>query len=183
MIVIACVLFVIAVAALIWGILYLRRRSKQGSEKTFIERITEQRNMSERSAGIDAAMRALPTSTYDTTSIRSNTPMITAARGGGGGTSPRHSDTTEFGSVASRPSSPGDPTVFQNLFHPSSEDAEEELRRRKLGEALLQRELAEEGASVKHAERRALTIRTAAPELGSQAVILERRDSDLPQPQ
>ncbi|KAF7725331.1 hypothetical protein EC973_009670 [Apophysomyces ossiformis] len=57
----------------------------------------------------------------------------------------------------------------------SGNEGDEELRRKRLGEQLLQRQLAEDGTSVKHAERRPTRIRSIA-EIESKAV-LERKNS------
>lgn len=51
---------------------------------------------------------------------------------------------------------------------------QDELRRQQLGDEILQRELNEEGASVRHAEHRPLTVTTeAVPDIESRAVVLE----------
>ncbi|OAD69948.1 hypothetical protein PHYBLDRAFT_159727 [Phycomyces blakesleeanus NRRL 1555(-)] len=64
--------------------------------------------------------------------------------------------------------------TFRNaLYRPewsADGDEDEELKRRKLGESLLQRQLAEDGTSVKHTERRPTKIRTVA-EIESRAIL------------
>ncbi|KAG0175103.1 hypothetical protein DFQ28_005013 [Apophysomyces sp. BC1034] len=70
-----------------------------------------------------------------------------------------------FRNILYRPDWPGSP----------GNDGEDELRRKRLGEQLLQRQLAEDGTSVKHAERRPTRIKSIA-EIESKAV-LESKNS------
>ncbi|KAI8143718.1 hypothetical protein BJV82DRAFT_668164 [Fennellomyces sp. T-0311] len=178
---IACVAFVAAIGALI-AVWYMRRRQKQNQRQPMT--MTE-------AAAIAAARHRDPsaptvpgTMKSDGASIYSNTPIVAAA-----GTTSRDSATTD-GSTSTRPRGSPPADTFRNLMFSewksrmpdsSSGTDEDELRRRRLGEALLQRELEEEGAAVKHTDRRPMTV--APPEaLESKAVVLERQDGNHPSP-
>ncbi|KAI7897791.1 uncharacterized protein BX663DRAFT_527206 [Cokeromyces recurvatus] len=72
-----------------------------------------------------------------------------------GGSAPLFSPTTTTNndSIHNRPSTSSTLAPPQDKLFIEDEFIDEELRRRRLGEALLQRQLEEDGASVKHAGR------------------------------
>ncbi|KAF7731578.1 hypothetical protein EC973_009342 [Apophysomyces ossiformis] len=121
-----------------------------------------------------------PAPPYDGGSIYSTTPMI-SADGNARFTDPQRLSALEN---SSRPSIAGyastsklsDGTMLTDTFRAAihrsdwSSHETDEQRRRRLGEELLQQQLAEEGASVKHAERRPTRIQCVAGE-ESQAVM------------
>lgn len=185
---IACVLFVLLLGVLGWLFFYLRRRKRS----KLTPNMTETAFRSAAAGGAVGAAGALAAGHKDNASIHSSTPIV--AR-----TSPRHSGTASTAS-SSRPTtsfynadtirstSTANNTTTNSPFAALAEwdtlpegEEQDEWRRRRLGEALLQRELAEEGANVKQAEHRPMTVQTAAaPELESRAVVLERNDDDKP---
>lgn len=178
---VACVLFAVALAALLWGLLYARRR-KQRNKLLPAAAATASR--------VNGGGMTQPKPLYDGSSIHSSTPIIAAAAGGAAATSSnRNSDSIRNSTAgSSRPYSPDTSPVMSkaaplSLNNPSADSYrnllrntawQDELRRQQLGDEILQRELNEEGASVRHAEHRPLTVTTeAVPDIESRAVVLE----------
>lgn len=205
-IVIACVALAAVIAAIFAALWYFRRRRQNANAEAINASSTAAASsssppppppMSQANIASNNNNNDLGTSTAhsskpaiqsnDGESIYSSTPMMAAAAGTGM-SSVRDSSTTD-GSNASRARTSPPADTFRNLLQhypdwkavlPGQEEDHDEAQRRRLGEALLQRELEEEGAAVKQTDHRALAIQTVAPPHEPQestAVVLERSPS------
>lgn len=203
-IVIACVALAAVIAAIFAALWYFRRRRQNANAEAVNVSSTaaassspppppmSQANISSSNNNNDLGTNTANSSKpaiqgNDGESIYSSTPMM-AAVAGTGMSSVRDSSTTD-GSNASRARTSPPADTFRNLLQhypdwkavlPGQEEDHDEAQRRRLGEALLQRELEEEGAAVKHTDHRALAIQTVAPPHEPQestAVVLERSPS------
>ncbi|CDH48736.1 predicted protein [Lichtheimia corymbifera JMRC:FSU:9682] len=203
-IVIACVALAAVIAAIFAALWYFRRRRQNANAEAVNVSSTaaassspppppmSQANISSSNNNNDMGTNTANSSKpaiqgNDGESIYSSTPMM-AAVAGTGMSSVRDSSTTD-GSNASRARTSPPADTFRNLLQhypdwkavlPGQEEDHDEAQRRRLGEALLQRELEEEGAAVKQTDHRALAIQTVAPPHEPQestAVVLERSPS------
>ncbi|KAI7880869.1 hypothetical protein K492DRAFT_146780 [Lichtheimia hyalospora FSU 10163] len=197
-IVIACVALAAVIGAIIAAIWYFRRRRRQNANAEAVNvsssspsspppPVMTQANIGTNNNENIAHASKPAIQGNDGESIYSSTPMMAAAAGTGM-SSVRDSSTTD-GSNASRARTSPPADTFRNLLQhypdwkavlPGQEEDHDEAQRRRLGEALLQRELEEEGAAVKQTDHRALAIQTVAPPHEPQestAVVLERSPS------
>ncbi|KAI9323650.1 hypothetical protein BX666DRAFT_1888990 [Dichotomocladium elegans] len=201
-IVIAVLALVAVTGLIIWGIWFFRRRkpsAQQKQQEQERQRLQQQPptgamrqlkgDISRSNSPGSGSQGTFRAPVYDGASIHSSTPIAT---GGAAPGSARDSATTEA-SYGSRPRTSPPADSFRNLLQhypdwksttvitadPASDDTE--IQRRRLGEAILQRELQEEGAAVKHTDHRPLPIQTVAPPSQpvheSTAVVLERSPS------
>ncbi|KAG1176445.1 hypothetical protein G6F70_005071 [Rhizopus microsporus] len=148
-IVIAVIALICGAAALIWTTIISRKSKKNNKLLPIITATDASNNNNNNNRGNEAGLNAAKINNekllLDTTSMNSQAPIMGY----------RSTDSVPMAesSIASRPTTYNNETYDPFRANMPVDEEEEELKRRRLGEALLQRQLEEDGTSVKHAGR------------------------------